>query len=78
MISLMIVIVDMIIIISLMIVTVDMLDMRFGWWLWQLLVLSSIQLQKVSVTLLFHRFNALYYVLFCPFLSTCVQHSVLI
>jgi len=37
MISLIIVTVDMIIMISLMIVTVDMLDMRFRWWLWQLM-----------------------------------------
>ena len=40
------------------------------------MVLSSIQLQKLSVTCNAAGFNALYYVLFCLFLSTCVLQSV--
>ena len=40
------------------------------------MVLSSMQLQKVSVTCDSAGFNALYYVLYCLFLSTCVLQSV--
>jgi len=40
------------------------------------MVLSSMQLQKVSVTCDSAGFNALYYVLFCLFLSTWVLQSV--
>jgi len=40
------------------------------------MVLSSMQLQKVSVPCDSAGFNALCYVLFCLFLSTCVLQSV--
>ena len=40
------------------------------------MVLSSMQLQSVSVTCDSAGFNDLYYVLFCLFLSTCVMQSV--
>ena len=39
-------------------------------------ILSSMQLQKVSVTLWLRWLHALYYVLSCLFLSTCVLQSV--